>query len=199
MRFNKIVFIGLMVLVMAFAAVNVTAQEMSEEDKKMMAAMQAYGTPGEYHKYLEYFAGDWEQTSKMWMKPGDPPMEGVSTASAKMILGGRYLKTKYKGSAMGMPFEGINITAYNNLQKKFHSFWIDSMGTGFAIAHGQLDKSKKVRTETGEWDDPMTGGTYKAKMVTTVIDDNTFTFEMYMIMPDGKEFKSMIMTCKRKK
>lgn len=197
MKLFKMLLIGLMVLVMACAAVS--AQEMSEEDKKMMAAMQAYGTPGEYHKYMEYFVGEWNQTSKMWMKPGAPPMESSSTATSKMMMGGRYLKTLHKGAFMGMPFEGISLLGYNNLRKKFSSLWIDNMGTGMAISHGELDKSKKVRTDIGDWDEPLSGGTQKIKMVTTIVDSNKFTFDMYSILPDGKEFKSMSMTCVRKK
>lgn len=175
-----------------------TAQQPSkEEQEKMMKAWQAYMTPGDNHKYLEKFAGEWIAETTMWMYPGTPPDKSKGEVSAKMILGGRYLKSHMKGTMMGMPMEGISITGYDNFQKKFNSMWIDSTGTGFYMSSGKLEGN--VRIETGEWDDITTGGKTHIKMVTKIVDDNKFIFEMYMSMPDNKEFKSMEVVYTRKK
>jgi hypothetical protein len=203
MRVIKHMMVSLLVLGLVSSVLSVPAfsqeKKMSPEEQKMMELWMKYSTPGENHKYLEYFVGEWDTTSKSWAKPGAEPMVEKGEVSAEMIMGGRYLKAHFKGSMMGMPAEGMMITGYDNYKKEFGSLWIDSMGTGFYFVSGTLDEAKKIRTETGLWDNFMTGGKDKAKMVTRIIDNDTFAFEMYMIDPAGKEFKSMEMTYKRKK
>lgn len=202
MKIFKPLLSGVLILFFVVSTVSVPlpGQQPSEEEQKMMKRMEAYATPGENHKYLEYFTGKWEVNSKAWMKPGAEPIVSKSDIKGKMILGGRYLKSFYKGTMMGMPFEGIGITAYDNFKKKFINLFLDNMGTGIYKSSGTLDKTGKIRTETGAWDDIMTGGKSKVKMVTKIIDKNKYSFEMFMLNggPDGKTFKSMEMICTRK-
>jgi hypothetical protein len=201
MKIIKSLSVGLLVLFFLASSLSVglTAQEMSKEDQEMMKKMQAYATPGANHKYLEQFTGNWTAAAKSWMKPGAPPMESTYEVEAEMLLGGRYFKMYLKGEMMGMPFKGIMLTGYDNFKKKFLSIFFDSMGTGFYKSSGTLDKSGKVRTETGLWDDIMTGGKSKVKMVYTTVNKDKYTFEMIMIDNDGKEFKNMEMVYTRKK
>jgi hypothetical protein len=175
-------------------------QPQSEEEQKMMKLWQKYAAPGENHKYLEYFVGDWEVNVKMWMNPGAEPEVSKGENTAKMILGGRFLKLYYKGTMMGMPFEGISITGYDNYKKEYVTMWLDNAGTGIYQTSGTLDKASKIRTETGLWDDFMTGGKSKVKWVTKIIDDNKYRFDMYGEDPKtGKEFKSGQIIYTRKK
>ncbi|MCK7481868.1 MAG: DUF1579 domain-containing protein [Candidatus Moduliflexus flocculans] len=37
-----------------------------------------------------------------------------------MILGGRYVRLTYKGEMMGQPFEGLQISGYDNITKAYH-------------------------------------------------------------------------------
>lgn len=198
MKLIKRLTVSLLVLFIVSTALNVTVlaeeKKMSPEEQKMMKLWQEYATPGENHKYLEYFVGEWDSTSKMWPKPGAEPMVEKQVVKSKMFFGGRYLKSHIKGPMMGMPSEGMMITAYDNFKKKFISIWLDSQGTGIFQASGALDTSGKVRTETAVWDDIMTGGKANYKLVTKIIDKNTYVFEMY-----HNNFKSMEMTYKRKK
>ena len=198
MRLIKRLTVSLLVIffVSTVLNVNVLAEEkkMSPEEQKMMKLWQEYATPGKNHKYLEYFVGEWDTTTKSWQKPGAEPMVEKQEVKSKMIFGGRYLKSHLKGSMMGMQAEGMMITAYDNFKKKFISIWLDSQGTGIFQASGTLDTSGKIRTETAEWDDFWTGGKTNYKLVTKIIDKDTYVFEMYQ-----NNFKSMEMTYKRKK
>ncbi len=45
--------------------------------------------------------------------------------------------------------------------------------------------------------DPMTGQDTKVKETFTILDDNTHTMEMFMVGPDGKEFRTMEIVYKR--
>jgi hypothetical protein len=155
--------------------------------------------PDENHEFLKKFVGTWEVESKMWIKPGTEPSISNLTSEAKMILGGRYLYSVFKGTMMGQPFKGIQIVGYDKFEKKYRTFWIDNSSTPFFLTSGSLDETGKVLTEKGAWPDFMTGGTSKVKAVTKVVSDDKIVYEMYMIGPDGKEFKSMENTSTRKK
>lgn len=203
MKIIKHLGISLLVLVFVSLTLNVAVfaqQPQSEEEQKMMKKWMEYATPGENHKYFEYFVGDWEVNVKMWTQPGAEPEVSKGDNTAKMILGGRFLKSSYKGMMMGMPFEGLSITGYDNFKKEYVTMWIDNAGTGIYQTSGTLDKASKTRTETGLWDDFMTGGKSKVKWIIKIIDDNNYRFDMYGPDPKtGKEYKSGEIIYTRKK
>ena len=154
-------------------------------------------TPGEQHKKLGQLAGSWEVSLKMWMDPTKPPQESKATSTSKMIMGGRYLEEKVKGSFGGMEFLGQGITAYDNVQKKYSYAWIDNMGTAISMATGSYDADKNTYTYLGEETDPVTAKKQKNKMVTHVIDKDSYEMDMYKVAGD-KDIKVMHLDCKRK-
>jgi hypothetical protein len=73
------------------------------------------------------------------------------------------------------------------------SSWIDNMGTGIMTGVGTSDASGNVIHWVGTMNDPVTGKPAKSRMVTTVIDDNHHTFEMFGIPPGAKK-ETKVMT-----
>jgi hypothetical protein len=128
-------------------------------------------------------------------------MVSKGTQKGEIIFDGRYVKCKFEADMMGMKFMGLEVIGYDLFQKKYITFWIDTMSTGFTIFSGSLDPSGKVLTDTGEYPDPMTDGktVQKVKNVTKFIEDGKYMFAMFMVGPDGKEFKSMEYVATRKK
>src|SRR5215213_2959322 len=121
---------------LALTAVPAMAQDKPKEtappgmDQAAMEAMMKAISPGENHKHVTRYAGDWTYAGKMWMDPGQPPTESTGTMHGEAILDGRYVQTVWKGNFMGMPFEGRGTNGYDNLSKQYVSTWIDNMGTG---------------------------------------------------------------------
>jgi len=155
-----------------------------------MKAMMAYSTPGEIHQMMAKSAGTWKTDITMWMQPGAPPVTSTGETTNEMILGGRYLQSKNKGTFMGAPFEGIGMMGYDNAKKMFVNSWVDNMGTGMMYLTGTWDPTTKSINLTGSMVDPMAGGDVKVREVYKMVDDNTQTMEMYSIA-NGKEFKNM--------
>lgn len=163
-----------------------------------MKAWMEYMTPGDVHKMMASWDGEWNGEITMWMAPDTPPSKSTSTCTNKMLLGGRYQSSMHTGSFSGMPFEGISTLAYDNARKTFVSSWIDNMGTGMMVLEGPWDAATKSITFKGTSVDPMTGKEMKVREVFHVIDDKTQKMEMYMSTPDGKEYKSMEILFTRK-
>jgi hypothetical protein len=71
----------------------------SEKQMDPQAMMELYkqlATPGEPHKLFASLAGSWTTSTKEWMEPDKPPTESTGTAEMKMLLDGRFLRSRYR-------------------------------------------------------------------------------------------------------
>jgi hypothetical protein len=173
-------------------------KEMSAEEKAMMEAWQKAMTPGDAHKKLDAFIGTWNTTVKSWMAPGAPPMESTGTSENRWVLGNRYVEQRFNGSFMGMPFEGLGYTGYDNVKKQYFGTWMDNMSTGMMVSTGK-GADGKTYTFTGTMADPMTGKDSVMDEKITVISADQHLMEMFGPGPDGKNFKMMEIVYTRKK
>lgn len=168
---------------------------MNEEE--LNAKWMAYMTPGQEHEALASEAGDWTEEITIWTHAGAEPTTSVVNVKIEMILGGRYQQSVHTGEVMGMPFEGIGITAFDNASKKYYSSWIDNMGTGLMFSAGTVDPKTKSIVFLGEQPDPITGKTTVVREVMTKKGENEMILEMYNTPHGGKEFMSMKIIMKR--
>ena len=181
----------LLPFLMMLIALPLFAQEAGEGMSPEQQAWMEYMTPGEQHKLISKATGNWKYTSIFWVAPGTEPNVSEGTASAEMIMGGRYLQTKLSGTAWGMPMFGSSLEGFDNTTKEFLYLWIDNMGTGFALAKGKYDEENKQIVYTGSMTDPLTKKEMFYKQYNKFLDDNNLQYTMFMQMPDGSEFKSM--------
>jgi hypothetical protein len=172
--------------------------EAGMDQQQMMEMMAKAATPGPQHAMLTAMAGEWDQKVSYQMDPAQPMQTAMASATVKAIMGGRYIQEESTGEMMGMPFNGMGITGYDNVTKKFVSTWIDNMGTGIMTSEGTADATGKIITWNGQMSDPMTGKVSKSRMVATLTDDDHHTFEMFGKAPNGKEMKMMTIEYTRK-
>jgi hypothetical protein len=157
----------------------------------MMKNWQAYMTPGDMHKMMASWDGEWNADISLWMSPGAPPMKSTGVTKNKMVFDGRYQVSEHTGTFDNMPFQGMGTIAYDNAKKTFISTWIDNMGTGIMVLEGPWNESGKSVELRGKMVDPNTGKDLDVREVFRVVDANTQVMEMYHPSPDGKEFKTM--------
>jgi Protein of unknown function (DUF1579) len=184
----------------AAAAIAGEEKKAMPKDMKMDAAteqaMPAENMPGPNQDLMKKLAGNFDYALKMWMAPGTAPMESKGKRTGEMVMDGRYLQEKFTGDFMGQPFEGLGTLAYDNVQKKWVSTWIDNASTGIMVSTGTCD-GKGTWEMKGEMPDPMSGKMVMTRGVTTLKDDNTIVMSMYVPGPDGKEMKMMEITLTR--
>lgn len=176
-------------------------REMTPQEKKMMDQMMKYGTPGKAHEFLKKYVGEWDVDISTWQEPGAPAQMGKGSIKTELIFDGRYVKSEFEGMMGGMAFKGFEVIGYDLFKKMYTTFWIDNMSSSFLTTAGTLDTAGNVLTETGSSPDPMTDGKtlQRVKNVTTFMGDGKYKFEMFMVMPDGKETKGMELVCTRKR
>jgi hypothetical protein len=168
-------------------------------DPAMMEAMMKAGMPGAEHKLLNNMAGSWTTKASFWMMPGADPMSMEGTSEHKWIMGGRYLEQRFSGSFMGMPFDGLGYTGYDNVKKQYWGSWMDNMSTGAMTTAGGTSDGGKTFTFTGTMADAMTGKDTRVDEKVIVTDADHHTMEMWGPGPDGKMFKTMEIVYTRKK
>jgi hypothetical protein len=198
MRLARLAVIGLcLALIVPLAMAKDKKQGKQMDMQAQMEAYEKLGKPGEPHKMFASLAGSWSTQTKEWMEPGKPPTESTGTANMKMLLDGRFLQQELTGNMMGKPYNGIGISAYDNLRKKYVSTWMDSMGTGIFSMEGTGSDDGKTITLKGSHDEPG-GGKMTHRAIWKIVDNNTQTFEMYGAHKGGKEWKMMEITYTRK-
>ncbi|NIM12673.1 MAG: DUF1579 domain-containing protein [Candidatus Aminicenantes bacterium] len=208
MKINKHVTAGLAVLffvIMVLAAPALVLaekqdQKKSEEQQKIEELWKKYTFPGEKHKHLDYFVGEWESVQKLFRKSGEA-VTRKQEITVVSLFQGRFTKAhiKIKADIMGIAPEGIVINGYDNYKEEFFSITFGNLGTEYFLTSGKLDKDGKVRIDRGDRKNIYTGEEYKIKAVTTIIDRDNYVYEYYRIASDGNERKTMEITYKRKK
>jgi hypothetical protein len=149
-------------------------------EEEMMKKWEAAAKPGPAHKLLDSLSGEWNVAVKWWMAPEAPPMESKGTSKRTWIMGGRFLQDDYSGDFMGMPMKGLGFSGYDNLKKKYNSFWIDEGGTAMFTSEGTASSDGKTFTYHGRMDDPMTGEKDKPiKFIIRIVGKDKHVLEMH--------------------
>jgi len=158
----------------------------------------AQGRPTAEHRALASEAGVWDADSKFWMAPGANPLESKAVETNTM-MGPFWLVSEYKSDLGGMAFQGRGQMGYDPASKKYIGTWVDTMSPYLSVMEGS--KEGNVLTMMSKGRDPQTGEENISKMVSTYVDDDHKTFEMFGPV-DGKEgewWKMMEITYTRKK
>jgi hypothetical protein len=172
-----------------------------ESQAKMMGEYMALMAPSEQHEMLSYFVGDWEASSRMWMggEGGEAPaIEDSGKASYEMAFDGRFLRQRYEGTMMGMPYTGEAMLGFDNYAGFYQGTWVSTMSTTMTYMTGHAHQDGKGMTLYATMDEP--GLKMRNKMVeyrTRIIDEDTFVFEIHDLHIGGDNTKVMAITYER--
>lgn len=168
-------------------------------EAEMAAAMQMM-MPGEHHKLLETFVGDWELTTKVWMGgPGTEPAITRATSHAEWVLGGRFVMSTMKGEMFGMPHEGIGMIGYDNFKNMYVATWASNMGTEILTYTGMSAPGSNVITMYGAMDDAMMKVVGRpVKYIYRIADADHYTMEL-VDLHAGDDYKVVEVSFTRKK
>ena len=167
---------------------------MSEE--AMMAQWQEAMTPAANHARLTPMVGTWRAKTTITMAPGAPPEVHDGTSVHRFVLGGRYLEQVYKGTSMGMPFEGIGYTGYDNVQKRYVGTWMDCFGTGVMNSVGVGRPTDERIDAVAECFEP-SGNKKVFETIIRIHNHEHHSFEMWTKGPDGKNYRVMLIEYER--
>ena len=154
--------------------------------------------PTEQHKIFKKDVGTWDATMKIWPVPDAAAIENKCSEKNELLGNGMWLITRFQGKIGDVPFAGAGSFGYDPVEKKYVGVWVDTMTPHMTTLKSDYDAAKKTMTGIGESRDPMTGKVSKSKHITRYTDDDTKVFEIHMAGEDGKEFKMLEITYKRR-
>jgi len=167
--------------------------EMSpEEMQAMMMKMMESAQPGEPHKKLTSFAGEWTTKIKIRMGGPDSPWEHhTGHSKIQSALGGRYAIEKFTAE-LGMmgKMEGLLILGYNNLTGEYESIWMDNMSTWAQHATGVVNEEGATELK-GKMRDVITPEGRPYRHVTHPIDEDHYITKMYDTIPPVGDIQVM--------
>ena len=185
---SRTLYFGMMVFLLLFSASLSIAQQSDQQDA--MKKWMEYMTPGTSHMEFAKMVGNWKTIVTVYDAQSGEQNKSEGSATYEMVLGGRYLKSTFKGNMTGMPFEGMGLDGYDNATKDYISIWIDNMGTGIMYMKGKYDDDSKTIVYFGNVVNPMTGKEEKSKTVFKKTDDDHMLMTSYMFAGE-KEVKQM--------
>jgi len=153
--------------------------------------------PDKEHAFLKKFAGKWEGTMSMREAADQPWKECKGTEQARM-MGEFWAIGEWKAESAEMPMQGIAITGYDPVKKKYVVTWIDSLMPSFTLGEGTVDKSGNILTTEVKTTDCRTGEPVTMTMVQEFKDKDKQVWSMRMKGKDGKEFECMKGESKRR-
>jgi hypothetical protein len=142
--------------------------------------------PTKEHELLKRGVGRWDAVIKSSMpgpdgKPEESESRGVEIT--RLMPGGLWTITEFRGEFAGMPFHGHGTNGYDPFKKKYVSTWVDSFGPSLMISEGDYDGTTETLTSTADTTDPASGQTIKVKSLVKYEGDDRRVFTMLMQIP----------------
>jgi hypothetical protein len=154
--------------------------------------------PAPQHEWLKKFAGEWNVVSEIHMTPGEEPVRGTGSESARM-LGGFWVVANGSFEMPGMSMSSMLSFGYDPEKKEYVGTWIDSMSSQRWDYVGSVDESGKILTLTTRGFCPMEGKVcdFKSTVEFKSADQRVFTEKKRS--QDGSWVTAVVSTYTRKK
>ena len=195
---------------LAFAAV-ATGAALTQQGKRFthpvpkdadggMARWMATMKPGPAHERLRELVGSYELTMRMWMAPGQPPMESKGSSEVTWFAEGKWLQENWSMEMMGMPTRGLSVLGYDNFKERYVWSKVDSLQTCITGAFGHFDASGDNLILWGTIDEPMTPEQDKqVRYIFRGFGQDKFTLEVHDMMIGESDTKVLEFEYARKK
>lgn len=131
------------------------------------------------HEVLKKSVGTWHAAAKMWLPGSDSPSESEGTETVTSECSGMWIRTAYSGDFGGIKFQGMGMTTYDPVAKKYSGTWGDNLTPGPARMVGTYDKAKKTMTYLVTGFDPQVEKVVTNKQVERHIDENHREMKIY--------------------
>lgn len=161
------------------AVLRTVIQDPQAEMEAMMKRMAQFTAPGENHKHLERFLGNWKtETSFLMGGQKSPAEEGV--ASVEWLIQGRWLQSRGQGRMMGMDAETVMILGYDNFKMSYVGTVCNSLDTALNRFEGDLIQDGSALIAYGTLDEYLTGEHDKmVKYIWRFVSDDEIILEVH--------------------
>ena len=172
----------LLVAALAYSAPPTVAQDAPSKElqEHLRQAMAEAAQPGPEHQRLAGLVGDWVQEITFWPSPGAEPVVVEAAASARMILGGRFLEV-HANSEGPFATESVTILGFDRRAQEYTVVGLDTWGTYWISAQGGSDGRDDRVVMHGEDEDRLLGHTQVYDITLEWLDPDTYATEVIFL------------------
>ncbi len=147
-----------MKVILLLWAVAAHAQEGSQKLSmaEMMERAKKFTQPGEAHKLLERFVGDW-RTETSFVMGGKVGKAQIGEQRCGWLMKGRWIECRVQGPLMGKPSESYTVIGYDNFKQSYRVMMVSSIDTAMNVSEGDMDPGGKALLTYGTIDEYLTG------------------------------------------
>lgn len=146
---------------------------------------------------FQKLAGIWDGTNKLYLSPDEPVRDSKAEACVGLEAHSKFLKINYEWAFEGKPHEGLMLFGFGK-ESKMTSVWIDSFHQSgdFMNCNGSIEgdkisvKANYTQPEYADW-----GWRTNVEF----INENSFSFTMFNIEPNGTEHITVEANFERRK
>lgn len=146
--------------------------------------------PAPPHALLRRFVGAWQGTTRLWLDPDGAPEETPHALRAQLILGGRWLRLEYAGTAMAKPHAGEMLLGFHAAARQYELAWVDSFHTASSIMLSTgPDSGAPLVDVVGSYAAGNERWGWRTRLQCTASGE--LAIDAFNISPDGKEFPAI--------
>lgn len=136
---------------------------------------------------LRDLVGEWDGANKLWLMPGAPVRESVTTARVDLAAGDRYLVLRYTWVEGGKPQDGVMIVRLAPDSHEADIAWTDSWHQGaYLMRLAGTEKSATTVSALGSYPAP-NGPDWGWRIAVNAESPDRFVLRMWNIKPGGPE------------
>jgi hypothetical protein len=174
----------------------------AQAEKQGSAGKQVHvdvGSPGPHHEMLDQLVGAWDGVFQVTLEPGAPPAVYSGAVNREWILGGRFVREVVKATSDEGPFEGLGYMGYDNFDRQYQSFWMDTTSTGLHVETGNYHPDRKVLHMASDGRDPVTGRVVHSWGKLDMSNPDRHVYTGYSTDPEGRTYTAVEGVLERKK
>jgi hypothetical protein len=146
--------------------------------------------PAGAHALLRRFVGSWHGTTRLWLDPESAPEETTTALRAQLILGGRWLRLEYAGTAMAQPHAGEMLLGFHADARQYELAWVDSFHTAASVMLSTGSDSGGPRVDVvGSYAAGTERWGWRTQLQCPAPGE--LAIDAFNISPDGKEYAAI--------
>lgn len=164
----------------------------------MMEKAKRFTEPGEEHKLLERFIGQWTMETRFNMGGKESPA-AVGEQTCQWLMKGRWVECRSKGPLLGAPHESVTIIGYDRFKQSYRVMTVNTIDTAMNTSEGDMDPGGQALITYGTVDEYLTGEHDKMVRYVWRFDDaNTIRMEVHDLPIGEKNTQVVSMRYTRK-
>jgi hypothetical protein len=158
----------------------------------------ALGEPGDAHKVLQTFVGEWDVAISSRSSVTAKPEVSSGRSHFSWVLQGRFIEERFSGEVAGKGYDGLGYFGFDNATKRYSSLWLESLSTSPTLSWGVYNPENQSFSFVADVYDPLRARLKRSYSRIVVTSQDSFSLSMMERSSEGEEFVAFELQYKRR-